>query len=211
MKTFKPGEKITGNSMMGDALQPVEVTGEYLRPFGTSSSMALLIETEDGTRHVVDGNTARPAEPTQAMFYRQLADHLDDFAELDHLGNVGANFGKLRIQLYEPPEASAIAAILIWLKSVGAVNVSARKVKENWHLSGIGRVSGGLPVEVIAISVGEEAAALDDAIGGSKLNGAIPLDVIARHQRPHPAALFTAEQMAEVEHWSKTPLPGGAS
>jgi hypothetical protein len=205
MKNLKQGEKITGESLLDE--KRAEVTGEFIRPFGTKGTTALLIQTGGGTRHVIDGNTARPAEPTTATVFRQLAEHLDGFVELDHIGSVSTLSGKLRVQIYEPPGSSAIAAIVPWLRSIGSLTVSARRVEKNWHLNGSGKVTGGLPIEVIVISEGLEADALDVAFGKSKLNDAIPLEVLARHQRP--LSEITHEQLAEVEHWSKTPLPGG--
>jgi hypothetical protein len=211
MKDFKPGTKITGNSMMVDGLEdPVEVTGEYIRPFGMNDLKALLVEDAVGTRHVVDGNTARHAEPTAAMLLHQLAEHLDAHDDLDSIGDVMPTRGRLRVQLYEDEGKSAIGAMLRWLKSSDAATARARRVGENWHISGTGQVIGGSRIELVVVTNSVETVALDEAFGDSKVADGIPLETLARHRRPLPSGL-TDELLAEAEHWSKTPLPGGAS
>ncbi|ANN16200.1 hypothetical protein SD37_11490 [Amycolatopsis orientalis] len=206
MKNFKPGAKITGESLMGDGPNPSEVTGVFVRLFGKKGSTALLVETEFGVRHVIDGNTARLAEPTQAMLFGQLAEHLDKFGELnEHIGGVTARFGRLSLQVYEPDGHSAIGLLLAWLKSIGAATATARRHEKAWHIKGKGRVTGGLPIEVVVISEGDEAATLDAAFGDVKEKTDVPVEELARCQRQ--ASVVTDEQLAEVEHWSKTPLP----
>ncbi|MEV6879706.1 hypothetical protein [Amycolatopsis sp. NPDC051128] len=203
MQNFKPGTKITGNSMMVDGLDPVEVTGVYVRPFGMSSSTALLIEDTVGTRHVVDGDTARYAEPTTAMLLHQLAEHMDAFEELDSVGDVGPTRGKLRVQLYERG-TSAIGALLPWLDSIGAATVSARRVRDDWHIHGAGQVNGGSHIELVVITESAETAAIDEAFAEDKNLSGIPVEALAKCQRPRPGGI-TDEQLAEAEHWSKTP------
>lgn len=186
MKNFKPGTKITGDSMMGDTSDRVEVTGTYVRRFGKGN--ALLIETDNRTRHVIDGDTARHAEPTAAMLLHQLAEHMDAFEDVGSVGDVDPGRGKLRVQLYEAVAESAIGAMLPWLESVGATAVSARHVKDTWHIHGAGQAMGGSVIELVAIADGAEAAALDEAFSdcggdGKRVEG-IPVEALAQCRRP---------------------------
>jgi hypothetical protein len=127
-----------------------------------------------------------PAEPTPADKLRALAAHLDLHPELGHLSSVNV-IDRLHIQLYEPEGESAIGALLPWARSIGAVNVSASRAAD-WHITARGQTETGVAISVVALTRAAETGALNHAIGGSKLNGAVPLDVLARHQRPAPAA-----------------------
>lgn len=202
MKNFKPGEKIIGASLMDE--ERAEVIGTFIRPFGSKGTTALLIQTAGGTRCVIDGKTARAAEPTAASTVRQLADHLEGFPDLGHVGNISFP-GSLSVQLYEDEDESAIAIIVAWARTVGATTVSARKHEAQWHMRANGKLVGGVPVEIVAIARDEESAALTEASGNSQENRDMQLHVLAGYQRV--AGGVTDEHLAEIEHWSNTPLP----
>jgi hypothetical protein len=206
MTTFTPGDRITGRSLLSNST----VTGRFRTHTGDHGEGA-VIKLEDGTTDVVSTTGAEHVQFTIVELLRQFADHIEAGPELGDvdLSSVMPSRGELRVQLYQR-DKSTIADTVAWANSVGAESVRASRVKEDWHLSANGKLSGGATIALVAVTRDAESRALDKAIGDSKLNDAIPLDVLAKHQRPKPDAL-TAEQIAELKHSAKTPMPGGDS
>lgn len=74
MNEFLPGEKIVGPSLLRE--DRCDVAGAYVRPFGKDGS-ALMIELDNGSRHVIDAAKARYQNPRMSDSLRELADRID--------------------------------------------------------------------------------------------------------------------------------------
>lgn len=126
---------------------------------------------------------------TRIARLRAVVDHAEKHGLGEHLADVSV-YNSAKVQIFERVGKSAIAVLLPWARSIGAVTASVIKSQSDYHLTVSGHIDPNVPLSVVIITRDDETAALDDAgFDNTNLNGWVPLDVLAKSERPLAVAI----------------------
>lgn len=143
-----------------------------------------------------------------------VADHLETH-DLARVLSVDTHGTSARINLYTDPGESRIGAILQAADTLNRVELVAVPHVDSYQLNANGTTAGGLRLTFVAIVKKDREAefeALAEELGGYDPDNDKPvtrtqLAKIADPELLDDRPFMTEEQLAEVEHWSKTPMP----
>jgi hypothetical protein len=152
-----------------------------------------------------------------ADLFSALATHLRAYPHLPTVDVAERGQAATGLQISTFPhlgETDGVAALLLWAKTLDRPEITIRWHSETHLVTTVTVTSrlGGQTVEVWDVDNGDLHRWLTSGsrdrivITLAQLAGYVAAGTV-EHADEHAPGTFTAEQLAEVEHWSKTPLP----